>query len=150
MTTEAAVPHPPLAKGLSCPVCPAHDIPPECLVCENCGTDLSPIRRVLELGYVHYNRAVQHLETGDAGKAISELYGAIVTDPAMANARLLLGKLLWKAGNTDEAIEQWRVTNRSSRFCWPKGKMSRVVHPIGRAGLLWEFLALLLYSRLDG
>ena len=112
MTTEAALPHPPLAKGLSCPVCPAHDIPPECLVCENCGTDLSPIRRVLELGYVHYNRAVQHLETGDAGKAISELYGAIVTDPAMANARLLLGKLLWKAGNTDEAIEQWRVVAR--------------------------------------
>lgn len=112
MTTETALPHPPLAQGLSCPVCPAHDIPPECLVCENCGTDLSPIRRVLELGYVHYNRAVQHLETGDASKAISELYGAIVTDPAMANARLLLGKLLWKAGNTDEAIEQWRAVAR--------------------------------------
>lgn len=102
-----------LKKGLNCPVCPAHDIPPEYLACENCGTDLSPIRRVLELGHLHYNRALQNLEAGDTTNAISELHGAIVTDPAMDSARLLLGKVLWKAGNVTGAVEQWRAVARN-------------------------------------
>ncbi len=101
------------SMSIDCPVCPARGIPPEHLACENCGTDLSPIRRVLELPQHHHNKALQYLEAGAPSKAISELHAALVADPSFANARLLLGKLLWKAGHQSEAIAQWRELIRA-------------------------------------
>lgn len=93
---------------MNCPVCPATNIAANCLVCENCGTDLAPIRRIRELAAWRYNTALASASRGDRSTAIRELQAALGTAPSAAPARVLLGKVLWKAGRTGEAIDEWR------------------------------------------
>lgn len=93
---------------MTCPVCPATNIPADRLVCENCGTDLAPIRRVRELATWHYNTALTFTGRGDEPAAIRELQAALSADPSSAPVRILLGKVLWKTGRTGEALDEWR------------------------------------------
>lgn len=93
---------------MNCPVCPATNLAANCLVCENCGADLAPIRRVRELAAWRYNAALAFANRGDHSAAIRELQAALGAAPSAASVRVLLGKVLWKAGRTDEAIDEWR------------------------------------------
>ncbi|MDS4031398.1 MAG: tetratricopeptide repeat protein [Candidatus Contendobacter sp.] len=93
---------------MNCPVCPAKNIAANCLVCENCGADLAPIRRIHELAAWRYNTALAFVSHGDHSAAIRELQAALGADPSAASIRVLLGKVLWKAGRTGEAIDEWR------------------------------------------
>lgn len=93
---------------MNCPVCPATNIPADCLVCENCGTDLAPIRRVRELAAWHYNAALALVGHDDNPAAIRELQAALSADSSSVPVRILLGKVLWKMGRTCEALDEWR------------------------------------------
>ena len=92
---------------MNCPVCPAMNIAANCLVCENCGTDLAPIRRIRELAAWRYNRALAFAGHGDHSAATRELRAALGVNPSAASIRVLLGKVLWKTGRTSEAIDEW-------------------------------------------
>ncbi|MDG4556814.1 MAG: tetratricopeptide repeat protein [Candidatus Contendobacter sp.] len=93
---------------MNCPVCPATNLAANCLVCENCGADLAPIRRIREFAAWRYNAALAFASHGDYSAAIRELQAALGAEPSAASVRVLLGKVLWKAGRTGEAIDEWR------------------------------------------
>lgn len=94
---------------MNCPVCPNANIPPEQTSCSNCGADLTPIRRLQELPARWYNEALALLRDGDAGAAIVRLHSAAAIDPDAPHIRRLLGKALWNARRSAEAIAQWRM-----------------------------------------
>lgn len=79
----------------------------DCLVCENCGTDLAPIHRLRDLAVFHYNAALALVDHGDDAASIRELYAALATAPSWLAVRVLLGKLLWKSGRKEEAKAEW-------------------------------------------
>lgn len=104
----SSIQHDPKHLGvINCPVCPVKDIPADRLICENCGTDLAPIRRIRELTALHYNAALMFAGRDDYPAAIRELQAALSADPSSAPIRVLLGKVLWKTGRTREALDEW-------------------------------------------
>ena len=77
---------------MRCPVCPNPDVPADQTACPNCGTDLSPIRRVQELPARWYNEALALLQRGDNAAAIAKLCAAAELDPQSEPVKQLLAK----------------------------------------------------------
>lgn len=94
--------------SLDCPVCPTKNIQEGLLFCSNCGTDLTPIRRVRELVVVHFNKALAYIKDADLRGAITELNAALSIDSSFVSGRLLLGKVLWQLGHANDAVIQWQ------------------------------------------
>lgn len=93
---------------LSCPVCPAANIPNEAQACPGCGVDLTPIHRVSELAKTHFNDSLRLAEEGFTDDAVGRLMAALALEPRFVMARKLLGKLLWRKGLICEAESHWR------------------------------------------
>lgn len=93
---------------MKCPVCPNTSVTPEQLTCDNCGADLTAVRRIAELPARWYNDALAHLRNGETDAAIAELQAAINVEDA-PQFRRLLGKALWNAGRFAHARAQWEM-----------------------------------------
>ena len=92
---------------MKCPVCPIDPVPEGATVCPGCGTDVSPLRRIEELGAALYCEAVKLAKDDATDEAIARASGVLALDGRNAKARKLLGKLLWGKGQIREAAQQW-------------------------------------------
>ena len=93
---------------LKCPVCPFSGIEPGAEKCPQCGTDLSPIRRVRSLAARFHNDALQEYGRGNIAAAVAKVNASLAIDADFPRARILLGKLLWKQGYLEAALDQWQ------------------------------------------
>ena len=91
---------------MQCPVCAMTEIHGETARCPSCGTDLTAVQRVGELGAVFFNEALALAQRGDCAAALDKVRAALAVDETSA-ARTVAGKLLWKLGRSHEAIHQW-------------------------------------------
>lgn len=92
---------------MKCPVCPIDPVPEGATVCPGCGANVSPLRRLEELGTAFYCEAVQLARENATDEAIARASGVLALDSRNAKARKLLGKLLWRKGQVREAAQQW-------------------------------------------
>lgn len=93
---------------MQCPVCPRRNIPESDDLCPNCGVDLTPLKRVGEVGLAEFNAAVQLARAGTLDAAINHAAAAAAMEPHYLPAHTLLGKLLWKKGYRPEALTHWQ------------------------------------------
>ena len=78
---------------MHCPVCPNPTIPPDQTACANCGTDITPIRRLQELPARLYNEALALLHKGENDRAVAKLSAAAELDAQSEPIRALLAKV---------------------------------------------------------
>jgi flagellar motor protein MotB len=94
---------------MKCPVCPFENIPADAEVCSNCGTDLTPIRRISEISVRSYNQALEFVKSGETDTAMIKARNAVDLNERFVEARILLGKILWKKNQYKEALLQWET-----------------------------------------
>jgi hypothetical protein len=109
VTAASSLGHDPAGPQLDCPVCPRGALPAGTLVCPNCETALTPLWRLRELGTRYYNDGLDAARRGDAEAAIRKLCCALELGADEISTRLLLGKLLWRTGQREQAAAHWRA-----------------------------------------
>jgi len=102
---------------MKCPVCPQDNIADDAGCCPNCGTDLSAIRRVERLPTALLNEAIALAQAGATDLALARAAAAAVMDGHCVEAKLLLGRLLWKRGQADDAMHQWQEALALDKNC---------------------------------
>ncbi len=75
--------------------------------CYVCNGDLGMLRVVANKARHHYNIALEHAERGRTEEAIDELHNALDLNAKLVPAYNLLGTLLARQGNIEEAREVW-------------------------------------------
>lgn len=93
---------------MNCPVCPRTDLPADALNCPNCGVDLGPARRLAELPERYANDGLTLQARGETRGALEKLNTALQLGGDAARICLLIGKLLWRDGRTEDAIAHWK------------------------------------------
>jgi hypothetical protein len=101
------------ALKLKCPVCPFQGIEPSAEKCPQCGTDLAPLQRIRGLAARFYNEALQDYGSGDVAAAVAKVNASVAIDANFPQARVLLGKLLWRQGHFKAALDQWEAVSKS-------------------------------------
>ncbi|MFW6119008.1 MAG: tetratricopeptide repeat protein [Planctomycetota bacterium] len=109
---------------MKCPVCPKTDISAEAQECPNCGTDLTPVRRLRELCAAQFNEALRLADAGATDAAMARAAAALSLDDEFVPARKLLGKLLLGKGRVEEAIAQWE---QAAAQCPEDGEVQRLL-----------------------
>ena len=94
---------------MECPVCPFKNITEDDERCPNCGTNLSPLHRVSQIGYQHYNHALELANTGKVDLALTWACSAVALDGRFVPGRTLLGKILWRKKQFREALYHWEA-----------------------------------------
>jgi tetratricopeptide (TPR) repeat protein len=94
--------------ALDCPVCPRTALAPGTLACPNCETGLAPLWRLRDLAAQYYNDGLEAARRGDTESALRKLCCALEFGGDEPSARLVLGKLLWRAGQHAQAVAHWR------------------------------------------
>lgn len=92
---------------MKCPVCPLENVPIGAQTCPSCGTELLPLYRVNELGARYFNRALELTADGNLDAALENACTAVNLDARSIPARILLGKILWKKKQREEAVSNW-------------------------------------------
>jgi tetratricopeptide (TPR) repeat protein len=77
--------------------------------CYHCHKDISMLRLLVNKAKHHYNTALEHAERGRDKEARIELENALDLDGRNTDARVVLGTLLARSEEFDEAREQWRL-----------------------------------------
>lgn len=75
--------------------------------CYHCGKDLSMLRLIVNKAKHHYNLALEHAERGRNSEAITELRNALDLDSRNIDAHVVLGSLLAREEQFDQAQEAW-------------------------------------------
>lgn len=77
--------------------------------CPSCGTELLSLYRINELGARYYNRALELTADGNLDAALENACTAVNLDARSIPARILLGKILWKKKQREEAVRNWNA-----------------------------------------
>lgn len=96
-------------KTFKCPVCSVKiDLSSDEMLCSNCKADLTPIRRLHELGDRYCNQALALVDKGAYDQALEKLMSALQYHDDPGTVRILAGKILHKKGRHEEAFAQWQ------------------------------------------
>ena len=71
-----------------------------------------PLQRIRSISNAYYNHALATAKSGDSDKALEHAFGVVMIDKDFPEAKILLGKLLWKNGLRDLPLEYWRQALR--------------------------------------
>lgn len=96
-----------MSQAMKCPVCPFENIPDDAERCPNCGTDLSALHHINELGARHFNRALELAHANNNDAALPWTSSAVCLNREYIPARTLLGKIFWKKRHHKDALQQW-------------------------------------------
>lgn len=93
---------------MHCPVCPSDSLDGTEARCPQCGTDLSALRRVLQLPRLLLETGEELVEREPAA-AVSFLSVAALAEPTRARALLRLGEAHARLGNAPAARACWEA-----------------------------------------
>ncbi len=91
---------------ITCPQC-RHENPIEASVCEQCNTNLKPVKSIVDTANSHYNEALSLAHEGKLDEAIGQLDAAIALSSQNAVYYNLMGTIQAQKGLFSEAIHAW-------------------------------------------
>ena len=89
-----------------CPQC-RHENPIEASVCQQCNTNLKPVKSIVDTANSHYNEALSLAHEGKLDEAIGQLDAAIALSSQNAVYYNLMGTIQAQKGLFSEAIHAW-------------------------------------------
>lgn len=99
---------------MNCPVCDKGDLAEDCGCCPICNTDLKPLLRVRQLHLAEFAEALRLFELGALDNAAHHATASLALNVRFVPALILLGKLLWRKGLAQEAMDRWEEAARLS------------------------------------
>ena len=92
-----------------CPYC-GNDVVSSRRLCEDCGFDLDPVRKLIERSNLFYNRGLRMARVRNFTAAIPVLEKALELNKHNSDARNLLGLIYYEIGDIVNALSSWLVS----------------------------------------
>ncbi len=92
-----------------CPYC-GNPVPLSRRICETCGFDLSPVKRLVERSNALYNRGLNLAKVRNLTAAIPILEKSLELNKHNSDARNLLGLIYYETGDIVEALSAWLIS----------------------------------------